>query len=108
MEKKLKIKLIIPFLIILFVVPVFAKSDVSIENISVSSQNKDIILNATDKIDIQFNELEQSAELDLTLKEESTTAEKTHEDTTEKETTEANTVDSSEDTTSAGQNNSFG
>lgn len=45
---------------------------------------------------------------DLTLKEESTTAEKTHEDTTEKETTEANTVDSSEDTTSAGQNNSFG
>lgn len=51
-----------------FAMPVFAEDGISITKIVGSSDNSNVVLNATDKIDIQFNELEQSAIYDITLK----------------------------------------
>lgn len=49
-----------------FAMPVFAEDGISITKIVGSSDNSNVVLNATDKIDIQFNELEQSAIYDIT------------------------------------------
>ena len=68
MKSKIKIKVIVALLIMLFAVPVFAACEVSVESISGSSKDNEVIFNANDQVDIQFNDLEQSAEYEFTLK----------------------------------------
>lgn len=68
MKSKIKIKVIVALLIMLFAVPVFAAGEVSVESISGSSKDNEVIFNANDQVDIQFNDLEQSAEYEFTLK----------------------------------------
>lgn len=61
-------KLLTAFLIMLFSVPVFAEDGVTIENIIGTTLNENVVLNATDKIDVAFNDLNQDASYKVTLK----------------------------------------
>lgn len=61
-------KLMTVFLIMLFAVPVFASDGVTVENIIGITLNENVVLNATDKIDVEFNDLKQNASYKITLK----------------------------------------
>ncbi|MBO5121469.1 MAG: hypothetical protein J6C28_07295 [Bacilli bacterium] len=61
-------KLFTVFLIMLFAVPVFAEDGVTVENIIGTTLNENVVLNATDKIDVAFNDLKQDASYKITLK----------------------------------------
>lgn len=66
MKKVIKILMVV--LVMLFVIPVFAESGVSVLKIKGASENSEVILNVTDKIDVEFNELEQNVVYNITLK----------------------------------------
>ena len=52
----------------IFAVPVFAEEGVTIENIIGTTLNENVVLNATDSIDLAFNDLNQNASYKITLK----------------------------------------
>ena len=49
-------------------IPVFAKELVSLESIVGKTDNKEVVLNATDSIDLHFNDLNQKATYKVKLK----------------------------------------
>ena len=65
---KKRILLLMLSLMIFYSWPVFAKENVSVESIIGTTLNENVVLNATDSIDVSFNDLGQSALYKITLK----------------------------------------
>lgn len=67
MMKKLS-KFVLVILMLFTAIPVFAEDTVTIENIMASTLNENVVLNATDSLDVSFNELNQDATYKVVLK----------------------------------------
>ena len=62
------VKLFMLILVMFMAIPVFAKELVSLESIVGKTDNKEVVLNATDSIDLHFNDLNQKATYKVKLK----------------------------------------
>ena len=62
------VKLFILILVMFMAIPVFAKELVSLESIVGKTDNKEVVLNANDSIDLHFNDLNQKATYKVKLK----------------------------------------